>query len=136
MVKRMQFRGGPLEAALLQAAAATAGGALVLQAEPLHHVAGVAAVAAAQAEVGGSAHGHVAHGALEGQPLAHRALGAPRLAPTVAAVHTELCRAAGGCVWVGGSVGVGGGECACGVECGVWRHNKERERESQDLVSF
>lgn len=63
-----------------------------LRAEPLHHVAGVAAVAAAQAEVGRAADSHVADGALEGEALAHGALSAPGLAPTVAAVHAELCR--------------------------------------------
>ena len=73
--------------------AATARRALVVPAEPVHHVAGVAAVAAAQAEVGGSAHGHVADGALEGQPPAHLTLRPPRLAAAVAAVHPELCSA-------------------------------------------
>ena len=78
------------EGALEEALAAAACGTLVLAAEPLHHVAGVAAVAAAQAEVGGAAHGHVADGALEGQPLAHRTLGPPRLAATVTAVQPKL----------------------------------------------
>lgn len=62
-----------------------------LRAEPLHHVAGVAAVAAVQTEVGRAADGHVADGALEGETLAHGALRASGLAPTVAAVHTKLC---------------------------------------------
>lgn len=62
-----------------------------LRAEPLHHVAGVASVTAAQAEVGRAADGHVADGALEGEALAHGALSASGLTPTVAAVHTELC---------------------------------------------
>lgn len=63
-----------------------------LRAEPLHHVAGVATVAAAQAEVGRAADSHVADGALEGEALAHGALSASSLAPTVAAVHAKLCR--------------------------------------------
>lgn len=58
--------------------------------KPLHHVAGVAAVPAGQAEVGGAAHGHVADGALEREALADGALRAPDLAAAVAAVHTEL----------------------------------------------
>lgn len=78
------------EGALEQAVAAAARGAHLLRAEPLHHVAGVAAVAAGEAEVGGAAHGHVADGALEGEALADGALGAPHLAAAVAAVHAEL----------------------------------------------
>lgn len=70
---------------------AAARGTNLLRAEPLHHVAGVSAVAAAQAEVGRAADGHVADGALEGEALAHGALSASGLAPTVAAVHAELC---------------------------------------------
>lgn len=80
------------ESALKETVTAAAGGTHLLRAEPLHHVAGVAAVAAAQAEVGGAAHGHVADGTLEGEALAHGALSASGLAPTVAAVHTELCK--------------------------------------------
>lgn len=62
----------------------------LLRAEPLHHVAGVASVAAAQAEVGRAADGHVADGALEGEALAHGALSASCLTPAVTAVHAEL----------------------------------------------
>lgn len=62
-----------------------------LRAEPLHHVAGVAAMAAVQAEVGRATDGHVADGALEGEALADSTLSASGLAPTVAAVHTKLC---------------------------------------------
>lgn len=80
------------EGALEQAVAPTARGTDLLGAEPLHHVAGVAAVAAGEAEVGGAAHGHVADGALEGEALAHGALGATHLAAAVAAVHAKLCQ--------------------------------------------
>lgn len=80
------------EGALQQAAAAAAGRTLILAPEPVHHVSSMAAVAAAQAEVGGAAHGDVAHGALEGQPLAHSALRPARLTAAVAAVQPELCR--------------------------------------------
>lgn len=78
------------EGALQQAVAAAAGRTLVLPAEPVHHVVGVASVTAAQAEVGGSADGHVADGALEGEVLADGALSPARLAAAVAAVNTEL----------------------------------------------
>ena len=80
-----------LVGALLQAVAATAGGALVVAAEPVHHVAGVPAVAAAQAEVGGSTDGHVADSALEAHPPARLTLCAQRRAAAVAAEHPELC---------------------------------------------
>lgn len=80
------------EGALQQAVAPTARGTDLLGAKPLHHVAGVAAVPAGQAEVGGAPHGHVADGALEGEALADGALGAAHLAAAVAAVHAELCR--------------------------------------------
>lgn len=78
--------------ALQQAVAPAACGAHFLGTEPLHHVAGVAAVPTAEAEVGGAAHRHVADGTLEGETLAHGTLGAPGLAATVTAVHTKLCR--------------------------------------------
>lgn len=78
------------EGALQEAAASAAGRTLVLPAEPVHHVARVAAVAAAQAEVGGAAHGHVADGALEGEALAGRALRPAGLTAAVAAVQAEL----------------------------------------------
>lgn len=80
------------EGALEQAVAPTARGTDLLGAEPLHHVAGVAAVAAGEAEVGGAAHGHVADGALKGEALADGALGAAHLAAAVAAVHAKLCQ--------------------------------------------
>lgn len=70
--------------------AAAAGRTLVLPAKPVHHVAGVAAVAAAQAEVGQAPDGHVADGALEGQVLADGALRPPGLAAAVATVDSEL----------------------------------------------
>lgn len=93
--------GGALsEGALEQAVAAAAGRTLVLPAEPVHHVTGVAAVAAAQAEVGRAPNGHVTHGALEGQVLADGTLRPPGLAAAVAAVDAEL--------WVGeGGLGLG-----------------------------
>lgn len=78
------------EGALQQTVAPAASGTHLLGAEPLHHVAGVPAVPAAEAEVGGAAHGHVADGTLEGEALADRTLGAPGLAATVTAVHTKL----------------------------------------------
>lgn len=71
--------------------AAAARRTLVLAPEPVHHVAGVSSVAAAQAEVGGSADGHVADGALEGETLADGALRPAGLAAAVAAEHPELC---------------------------------------------
>lgn len=71
--------------------AAAAGRALVLPPEPVHHVTGVAAVAAAQAEVGRSSDGHVTDGALEGEALADGALRPARLAAAVTAVHAKLC---------------------------------------------
>lgn len=82
--------GGSSEGALQQTAAAAAGRTLVLPAEPVHHVTRVAAVAAAQAEVGRAPNGHVADGALEGQVLTHGALRAASLAAAVAAVDAEL----------------------------------------------
>lgn len=78
------------ERALEQAMAPTARGTDLLGAKPLHHVAGVAAVPAGEAEVGGAPHGHVADGALEGEALADGALGAAHLAAAVAAVHAKL----------------------------------------------
>lgn len=78
------------KSALQEAVAAAAGGTDLLRAEPVHHVAGVSSVATAQAEVGGSAYGHVTDGALEGEALADGALGAAGLTTTVAAVHAEL----------------------------------------------
>lgn len=71
--------------------AAAAGRTLVLPAEPVHHVAGVPPVAAAQAEVGRASDRHVAHGALEGQALADGALRPAGLAAAVAAEDAELC---------------------------------------------
>ena len=78
------------EGALEQAVAAAACGALILGAEPVHHVGGVSPVATAQAEVGGAADRHVTDGALEGESLTHRTLGATGLATTVTTVHTKL----------------------------------------------
>lgn len=80
------------EGALQQTVAAAAGRTLFLLPEPVHHVTGVSSVAAAQAEVGGAADGHVTDGALEGQPLTDSTLRATSLTATVTAVHAELCR--------------------------------------------
>lgn len=79
------------EGALQQAAAAAAGRTLVLPPKPVHHVTGVSSVAAAQAEVGGAADGHVADGALEGEAFADGALSPPSLTAAVTAEHAELC---------------------------------------------
>lgn len=78
------------ESALQQAVAAAAGRALVLPAEPVHHVTGVSSVTAAQAEVGGASDGHVTDGALEGEPLTDGALSPSSLTATVTAVHAKL----------------------------------------------
>lgn len=79
------------EGALQEAAASAASRTLILSAEPVHHVARVTTVTAAQAEVGGTAYSHVADGALEGEALAGRALCPAGLAAAVAAVQAELC---------------------------------------------
>ena len=84
-------RPSPSEGALQQTVAAAAGRTLVLLPEPVHHVTGVSAVTAAQAEVGRPADRHVTDGALEGEALADGALSPPGLTATVAAVHAELC---------------------------------------------
>lgn len=78
------------ESAFEQAVTPTPGGTHLLGPEPLHHVAGVSAVPAGQAEVGRPSHGHVADGALEREALADGALRAADLVPAVAAVHAEL----------------------------------------------
>lgn len=72
--------------------AAAASWTLILPAEPVHHVTGVAAVTAAQAEVGRAADGHVTDGALEGQLFADGTLRPPSLAAAVAAVNAKLWR--------------------------------------------
>lgn len=82
--------GGSSEGALEQTVAAAASWTLVLPAEPVHHVTGVAAVTTAQAEVGRAPNGHVADGALEGQMLADGALRPPRLAAAVTTVDAKL----------------------------------------------
>lgn len=70
--------------------AATAGGTLVLPAEPVHHVTGVAAVTTAQAEVGRAPNGHVTDGALEGQMFTDGTLRPPSLAAAVTTVNAKL----------------------------------------------
>lgn len=70
--------------------APTPGGTHLLGPKPLHHVAGVSAMPAGQAEIGRSSHCHVADGTLEREAFADGALCATDLAPTVAAVHAEL----------------------------------------------
>lgn len=80
------------EGALQEAAASAASRTLILSAEPVHHVARVTTVTAAQAEVGGAAYSHVADGTLEGEALAGRALRPAGLAAAVAAVQAELCQ--------------------------------------------
>lgn len=79
------------EGALEQTLAATAGRTLVLAAEPVHHVTGVAAVSTAQAEVGRAPDSHVTDGALEAQVLADGALRPAGLTAAVAAVNAKLC---------------------------------------------
>ncbi|KAG8143861.1 hypothetical protein E2320_001007, partial [Naja naja] len=81
---------GLSESALQQAVAAAACGTDFLGAEPFHHVAGVASVAAGQTEVGRTPHGHVADGTLEGKAFADGALNATHFAAAVAAEDTKL----------------------------------------------
>lgn len=80
------------EGALQKTVAAAAGRTLVLSAEPVHHVAGVPSVTAAQAEVGRAAYGHVTDRALEGETLTDGALRPASLTAAVTAVQAELCR--------------------------------------------
>lgn len=80
------------EGALQQTVAAAARRTLVLAPEPVHHVTGVSAVTAAQAEVGGAAHRHVTDSALEGQALADSALSPSSRVATVTAEDAKLCR--------------------------------------------
>lgn len=79
------------EGALQKTVAAAAGRTLVLSAEPVHHVAGVSSVTAAQAEVGRAAYSHVTDGALEGETLTDGALRPTSLTAAVTAVQAELC---------------------------------------------
>lgn len=78
------------EGALQKTVAAAAGRTLVLSAEPVHHVAGVPSVSAAQAEVRRAAYGHVTDGALEGETLTDGALRPTSLTAAVTAVQAEL----------------------------------------------
>lgn len=78
------------EGALQQTVAATAGRTLVLPAKPVHHVTGVPAVAAAQAEVGRAPDGHVTDGTLEGQMFTDGALRPSSLTAAVTTVNSKL----------------------------------------------